>query len=117
MACFKFDIPQALLGPPTRQVTVESHCRNFARICDRVVQEGEVDILLGCEVGGPRGGFRRQGIYVWDILERLFGSTVSVTEIDNYIAVCGLPTSSSSLHGSPRTFTFPAGREVEAVIT
>ena len=65
-----------------------------------------MDILFGCEVGGFRQGFRCTGMNVRDILETRFGSTVSVTEIDNYTAVYGFRRSSALLHGPSRKFTF-----------
>ena len=88
---FNFGIKQAMIGPPTMRGTLyagyNNYCWNFARICDTIVQKGQVDLLFGCEVGGFRQGFRCTGMNVWDILQTRLGSTVSVAEIDNYIAV------------------------------
>ena len=66
-----------------------------------------MDILFGCEVGGFRQGFRCTGMNVWDILQTRLGSTVSVAEIDNYIAV--FRKSSALLHGPSSKFTFGEG--------
>ena len=37
-----------------KQKTVHKHCQNFGRVCGKLVEEGELDIMFGCEVGGAR---------------------------------------------------------------
>ena len=118
---FNFGLPQAMIdsfrgSSPASEKTVAKHCRNFARICKKMVLAGELDILFGCEVGGPREGFHCQRIDVRDILEKPFGPTVSVTSIDNYIAVTGFQNSSCFLHGTSRKVTF-LGDRFDAAIT
>ena len=108
---FNFGIKQAMIGPPTMRGTLyagyNNYCWNFARICDTIVQKGQVDLLFGCEVGGFRQGFRCTSMNVWDILQTRLGSTVSVAEVDNYIAV--FRKSSALLHGPSSKFTFGEG--------
>ena len=118
---FNFGLPQTMIdsfrgSSPASEKTVAKHCRNFARICEEMVLAGELDILFGCEVGGCREGFHCQRIDVRDILEKPFGPTVSVTSIDNYIAVTGFQNSSCFLHGTSRKVTF-LGDRFDAAIT
>ena len=108
---FNFGIKQAMIGPATMRGTLyagyNNYCWNFACICDTIVQKGQVDLLFGCEVGGFRQGFRCTSMNVWDILQTRLGSTVSVAEVDNYIAV--FRKSSALLHGLSSKFTFGEG--------
>ena len=118
---FNFGLPQTMIdsfrgSSPASEKTVAKHCRNFARICEEMVLAGELDILFGCEVGGCREGFHCQRIDVRDILEKPFGPTVSVTSIDNYIAVTGFQNSSCFLHGTSRKVTC-LGDRFDAAIT
>ena len=82
---FNFGIVQGMLTG--KKKTTDRHCDNFARVCAKMVEEGNLDIVFGCEVGGPRKGFSRQMINMKDISEKPFGD-ISVAEVDNYIAVC-----------------------------
>ena len=65
------------------------HCTNFARVCARIVEDGDADLLFGCEVGAFRQGFSQARLHVRDILRRPFGESVRVAEVNNYLAVWG----------------------------
>ena len=83
---FNFGMDQQMLqGNPFQK----RHRRNFARVIAKMVEEGDVDIVFGCEVGGHREGCRGAMINVKDIVEEPFGKS-SVAEVGNYIAVYGL---------------------------
>ena len=56
---FKFGMKQTMLQSP-KQKTIERNCANFGRVCAKIVEEGDLDILFGSEVGGPGEGFGRQ---------------------------------------------------------
>ena len=58
----------------SKQKTIERICANFGRLCAKIVEEGDLDILFGSEVGGPRAGFRRGLINVSDVLAKPFGN-------------------------------------------
>ena len=111
---FNFGVDQKMLqGRPFER----RHRGNFARVVAKMVEEGNLDIVFGCEVGGPRQGCSRAMINVKDILEEPFGD-ISVAEVDNYIAVCGFqPPPTVVLRGSSEKFVVPTGRDVDAAIT
>ena len=110
---FNFGVDQKMLqGKPFER----RHRDNFVRVCAKMVEEGNLDIVFGCEVGGPRQGCSRAMINVKDILEEPFGD-ISVAEVENYIALCRFRKSSVVLHGSPEKFVVPTGRDVDAAIT
>ena len=116
MGSFNFGMDQDMLRS-RKQKTVDKHCRNFGRVCGKLVEEGELDIMFGCEVGGARQGFRCEMINVKDILREPFGD-ISVAEVDNYIAICRFRKSSVVLHGSPEKVELAGtNRDVDAVIT
>ena len=39
------------------------HCGNFARVCGKIVDDSDADLLFACEVGAFRRGFKREGIH------------------------------------------------------
>ena len=45
---FNFGVEQGMLTGKHAQ----KHCANFRRLCAKLVEEGELDILFGSEVGG-----------------------------------------------------------------
>ena len=58
---FNFGVDQKMLqGRPFER----RHRDNFVRVCDKMVQEGNLDIVFGCEVGGARQGFKCEMIDV-----------------------------------------------------
>ena len=72
-----------------------------------MVEMGDVDIVFGCEVGGPRQGCSRAMINVKDIVEEPFAKS-SVAVVDNCIAVYGFqPPPTVVLHGSPEKYEVP----------
>ena len=90
LASFNFGIDQGMLNGKR----VAKHCQNFARLCVKIVDAVEADVLFGCEVGGFRGGFSkaRPPIHLVDILNVPFGDTVHFSEVTNYVSVwnfCG----------------------------
>ena len=95
---------------------------NFARVCAKLVEEGDLDILLGCEVGGFRQGFRAANVNVGDLLKEPFGErNFEFVELDNNLAMWGFGGASQpsvvSLHGSPAVWPIPVGREIDAAVT
>ena len=61
---FNFGVDQKMLqGKPFER----RHRDNFVRVCAKMVQEGNLDIVFGCEVGGSGKGFRCEFINVKDI--------------------------------------------------
>ena len=78
-------------------------CQNFARVCAKIVEEGDCDLLFLSEVGAFRKGLKKAGINVGDILMKVFGKSIQHAEIDNYLAVWGFGGASQpaqvSLHG------------------
>ena len=118
VASFNFGMQQGMLAPPARQTTIENNCAQFERVCAKMVEEADADIMFGCEVGGARQGFKCEMINVKDILERPFGENISVAVVDKYIAVCGFQRSQTVvLRGSPEKITMRLSRDVDAAIT
>lgn len=111
---FNFGVDQQMLqGNPFER----KHRGNFVRVVAKMVEEGNLDIVFGCEVGAPRQGCGRAMIHVKDILEEPFGD-ISVAEVDNYSAVYGFqPPPTVVLFGPPEKFAVPTGRDVDAAIT
>ena len=50
---FNFGVVQTMLLPDP---WAKKHRDNFKRVCAKMVEEADADILFGCEVGGPRQG-------------------------------------------------------------
>ena len=42
----------------------DKYCAEFARVCAKIVEEGNCDLLFACEVGGFRQGFLKANIDV-----------------------------------------------------
>lgn len=114
LGSFNFGMQQTMMQS-TKPQTIHKDCVNFGRVRAKIVEEGHLDILFGPEVGGPGGGFRRQLIDVSDVLSKPFGVDISVSEVDNYIAVCEFPCPPHvSLNGFPEKFRPPVGNDVDA---
>ena len=87
---------------------VEKHCKAFEWVCVNIVDNGNADILFGCEVGGHRQGFKRLFTRVWDILRKPFGPHVSFRRVNHYITVFVLLDGPHvPIHGTPQKFTSP----------
>ena len=43
-----------------------AHRENFARVCAKLVEDGDCDLLFGCEVGAFRKGFSTCLLYTSD---------------------------------------------------
>ena len=81
-----------------------------------MVQQGNLDILSGCELGGSGQGFRWEFIIVKDILEKPFGGS-SFAEVDSYIALCRFRQSAVVLHAALDKFTMTLdSRRVDVAI-
>ena len=64
------------------------------------MQQGNPDILFGCELGRLGQGLRCEFINEKDILEEPFGD-ILFAEVDNYIALCRFRQSAVVLHAPP----------------
>ena len=83
---FSSDMPHNVLtGTDAGQ-----YCDNFARVCAKLAEDGDLDLLCGCRCGDVGGGFRKAGIDVAGVLQKPFGNDMCVSEQDNYIAVWGM---------------------------
>ena len=125
LASFNFGIDQGMLNG-NRSV---KHCRTFTRLCVKIVDAVDADILLGCEVGGFREGFSkaRPRIYLADMLIKPFGGTVRFCDKANYVSAWNFcDTAAARAAGAhfpvvtkykpPEIFMPPIAREVDAVI-
>ena len=78
-------------------------------------------MLLGCEVGGFRQGFRNALINVADTLTNPFGNAVGFSEFHNYLSLWNFGGSAQpalvSLHGNPEGVSLVSGREIYAVLS
>ncbi len=96
------------------------HCANFERVCAKIVEEADADILFGCQIGAFRQGFSIAGIHVGNLLRNQFGDGVRFEEVHDYLSVWNLFRSPRpavvSLHGNSRVFHVPGSRDVYAVI-
>ena len=111
---FNFGVAQNMLLPDP---WARRHEENFRRVCEDMVDFGNLDILFGCELGGSGEGFRCASISAKDILEEPFGD-ISCAEVDNYIALCSFRESAVVLHAAPEKFTITVeSRRVHAAIT
>ena len=52
------------------------HCANFERVCAKIVEEADADILFGCQIGAFRQGFSIARIHVGNLLRNQFGDGV-----------------------------------------
>ncbi len=115
---FNFGFEQKMMTA----TTTHKHCANFQRVCAKLLENGDLDILFGSEVGGFAQGFNKAGIDVNNILNRPFGKeTVSMRELENYLAVCGFggPAQSAhvSLHETAEIHHIPNTAHARAAIT
>ena len=103
---FNFGIDQEMLTCSSTQ----AHCEFVERVCSTVVEVGELDILLGCEVCGFNEGFQRAGLNVEDVLPnacrrwngRLLTNHVAMWDFGGASALVEVP-----LHGNPYIHTVP----------
>ena len=111
---FNFGVDQKMLLPEPWE---RRHEENFRRVCEDLVDFGNLDILFGCELGGSGEGFRCASICAKRILVESFGDISCAVE-DNYIALCNFQDSAVVLHSPPQRFTILVGtRQVYAVNT
>ena len=111
------------------------HRANFARVCAKVVEDGDADLLFACGVGAFRQGLREARIDVGAILTEPFGESVRFAEVNNYLAVWGFGGASQpgasqpgpcsggasqpsvvSQRGVADIYRVNVGRDVDAVI-
>ena len=97
------------------------HLSNFSRLCAKLVEEADLDLLFGSEVGAFEKGFSNAGIDVENVLEEPFGAqNVKVSALENYLAIWGFGGASQPVvvfpHGTPQLFSVPIGRVVKAAI-
>ena len=84
LGTFSFGIYQKKLqGKPWKN----KHSNNFERVMAKAFEEGNLDILFGCEVGGHRLGLGVELIYVQDLAKRFLGPEAQGISSQNYIAV------------------------------
>ena len=60
--------------------TVDKHCADFARVCAKIVEEGNCGLLFACEVGGFLQGFHKADIDVNEVLKDSPRDVISRTE-------------------------------------
>ena len=95
---FNFGILQSMITGGNK----EKYCAEFARVCAKIVQEGDCDLLFGCEVGGFRQVFLNASINVKDVLVQPFGHTMRLHE-ETTTSQCGDFAVLLSLRKSPLT--------------
>ena len=111
---FNFGVDQNML---LRDPWAREHRHNFRHVCVAMKEQGKLDIMFGCELGGKRQGFEVAGISAADILEGSFGH-ISCIVIDNYMAVSGFRDSNVVPHGDPEMFKITVDSKwMDAVIT
>ena len=126
VASFNFGL-QSLAMRGQRQ---HKHLQQFARVCAKIVEQSEADMLFGCEVGGHRDGLHQVGVDLGDYLRAPFGDGVGYKGINNYWSVyrfggaaqpsradpsCSPPDVDIG-HGS-HIYTLPREAEVDAMVT
>ena len=99
----------------------KTHCLNFGRVCAKIVQDADADLLFACEVGGFRKGLSRAAIDAKDILTKPFGDSVGFCEVDNYLSLWGFGGAPQPADVSLREDTYiyhvQTGRNIDAVIS
>ena len=99
---FNFGFLQSMISGSSK----EKYCAEFARVCAKIVEEGNCDLLFACEVGGFRQGFLNANINVNDVLVKPLGRNMRLLEEDNYIALWGFRGASQptkvSLNGNAK---------------
>ena len=103
VASFDFGFHQSMMTGQRK-----THFTNFERLCAKIVQEADADIMFGCEVGDFRKGPSKTAICVGDIVKKPFGDSVCFVDVDNYFGMWGFggacqPTE-GSLHAEAETF-------------
>ena len=81
---FNFGFAQWMMA--AEPCKVQKYCGTFVGACGELVEQGNADLVLGCEVGGFRQGFKREGIDVGEVLQKPFGETIAYSEMDNFSA-------------------------------
>ena len=126
VASFNF----GLVSSAMRGQKQNKHLEQFARVCAKIVEQSEADMLFGCEVGGHRDGLHQVGVDLGDYLRAPFGDGVGYDGVDNYWSVYRLggaaqpskadpasnPPDVDIVHGS-YIYTLPREAEVDAMVT
>ena len=124
VASFNFGFVQDMMTGRT----ANRNSRNFGRVCAKIVEAADADLLFGCEVGGFRQGLRSAGVSLVDILTDSFGQSIRFSEITNHVSVWNFGGASQPAVGGAsqpavvrkfgltETFCPPSGRAVDAVI-
>ena len=84
---FNFGIDQSMLQ---KNAFKRKHAGNFRRIVEKMHREGDLDILVGCEVGGHKKGMRTQGIDIKDVLGHVFDNGAHCQTVQNYACLWNL---------------------------
>ena len=117
VASFNFGFEQGMMTGKQ----AATHCANFGRLCAKIVETADADMVCGCEVGAFREGFRRAGINVTEILSKPFGDGIRFSEVDNYLTLWGFRGASQpaelTLCEDSKVYRPPSGRDIDAVIS
>ncbi len=94
--------------------------RNFERVCGKIVELGNCDILFGCGVGALRRALDDRGMNVTDTLKQPFGERVCCSQVSKYLSAWSFGSDhqpvSVSLLGKPEIFHVPSQPEIDAMI-
>ena len=119
---FGFATPLLTAGAYIKQI----HCENFKRVCAKLVEEGDLDLLFGSEAGGHVKGLKSAGLSAQEMLASSFSKeTFRVQQMNNYLAMWGFGGASQPASVSPQApstllsylFRRNLGPEMLAVIT
>ena len=83
---FNFGMPQTMF----QGKNVQRHVKNFQRVCETLVDLGDLDLLFCSEVGDSLQGFKAASLYAQDILAEVFrAETFKVDEQKSYMSMWG----------------------------
>ncbi len=94
--------------------------RKFESVCTKIVDDGDCDILFGCEVGAFGWGLAAANIPLQDILRKPFGDRVCYDEVENYVTAWnfGGPCHTNvTKREDSRIFSVPGTRDIRATIS
>ena len=104
LGTFNFGISQDMLGQNAFQ---KRHKKNLSRVVQRAIDEGELDMCAGCEVGSYKLGLGAACINIEDVLAPILPKNAQAQTVQNYLAMWGIAAVSQrcvpslSLHTEP----------------
>ena len=94
--------------------------KNFARICAKAVDEGNLDFFFGCHVGDAQKGLTKAGYNIDKLLCEPFKQQYHAREIESYVTTWGFGGASQPVQANlvtfPEIYTIPAERFVQAAV-